>query len=195
MRFSLYPLLITLCMLAFVAAPSQGANEENPFKKASVGDWASYQLAIEAGGKKLEIKLKVTMTAKDDKQATTKSTITIDGKETPEPEERVDLTKPYDADLWMKKFGSPEAKDMKIKKGQEDKETMTIGKTKYECKWQTFKATFKVQGEDKESEVEFKFWTSPDAPLSGMVKLEVMSTSGKDTTKMTMILNESGKGK
>jgi hypothetical protein len=150
----------------------------------------------EGEGTKVEAKIKITVTAKDEKQLTTKSTATVNGKESPGAEEKIDLTKPFNVEDLFKVTGSV-MKGIKMSKGKEGKETITIGKTKYECKLQTFNGTFKVPGEDKEAELEVKIWTSPDAPALafGLVKMESKTTTTKTSMKTSMILDESGKGK
>jgi hypothetical protein len=72
------------------------AEEENPFKKANIGDWAEFKLTGSSG----EGKTKMTVVAKDDKELTYEvaTTYSVGGKEKTVPVQKVkiDLTKPYD---------------------------------------------------------------------------------------------------
>ena len=178
-------MFLSLCVVGLTVVPCRAADEENPFKKAVVGDWVSYKATTEVMGQKAEVAVKITVTAKDEKEATIKTVATIEGQESPAQEKKIDLSKPYDpvaADL---------PKGAEVKKLEDGKETLTIGKTKYACKWQTTKVTAKLAGQDKDFVSEFKIWTCPDLPAGGIVKMEMKS----DVMKMNMLMDDSGKGK
>jgi hypothetical protein len=175
-----------VCLAAAPWVAAEPEKQENPLKNAKVGDWASYKMSNEVGGKTIEMKVKMTVTAKDDKEAKIKSTVTFGDQEFPGQETTIDLSKPFDpastADL-------PKDSEAKVKMLDEGKETITLGKTKYECKWVNMKVNAKVLNMDFESEV--KVWMSKDAPLTGVVKMEMKSS----LSNVTMVLDQSGKGK
>ncbi len=187
MRSRLFPVVLTLCVCGLAVVPCRAADEENPFKKAAVGDWVSYKLTSEVLGQKTEAVVKMTVSAKDEKEATVKIVATADGKESPAQEQKFDLTKPFDPFT----AGMPAGADVKVKKIEDGKETITVGKTKYACKWQTVKLTAKAPGQDKDMESEVKIWLCPDAPVNGIVKLEMKS----EMVKLNMVMDDSGKGK
>jgi hypothetical protein len=186
MRWHLSVLGLCVCLAAAPCVVAADEKQENPLKNAKVGDWASYKMAQEAGGKTFDLKLKMTVTAKDDKEAKLQTTATLNNMELPGQETKIDLTKPYDP---TSVANIPKEADAKVKVQDEGKETLTVGKTKYECKWTSMKVTAKVQNMDFESEV--KVWMSKDAPLTGLVKMEMKSS----VTNVTMMLEDSGKGK
>ena len=186
MQWRLSILGLCVCLAAAPCLAAEPEKQENPLKNAKVGDWASYKMTNEAGGKTIDMKVKMTVTAKDDKEAKLQSAVTLGDKEFPGQETKIDLTKPYDP---ASTANIPKEADAKVKMLDEGKETITVGKTKYECKWVTMKVTAKVQNTDFESEV--KVWMSKDAPLTGMVKMEMKSS----VTNVTMMLDESGKSK
>jgi hypothetical protein len=183
-----------LCLCAFLAAaPSRAADPEkpeNPFKNVKVGDWSSYKMITEAAGQKFDGTVKITVKAKDDKEATIVTVATVNGMELPGQEAKIDLTKPFDP---TNVTAAPKDAAAKVKTLDEGKETITIGKTKYECKWTSYKVTAKAQNMDIESEV--KFWMAKDAPLSGMVQMESKTSVAGMNVVAKMTLDDSGKGK
>src|SRR5206468_1985398 len=100
----------------------------------------------------------------------------------------IDLTKPFDPIKSLPKAPGG-AKDAKVEKVEDGKETIKVGDKKYECTWMKLKSTGKVQGQDVTSDV--KMWLSKDVGLAGLVKVEVKS----DVAEATMTFADQGKGK
>ena len=75
----------------------QGADDDNPYRKAKIGDWVSYKMT----GKNMEGTTKMTVVSKDDKEVTFEvaSIYSFMGKEQVAPVQtmKIDLTKSYDA--------------------------------------------------------------------------------------------------
>jgi hypothetical protein len=129
---------------------------------------------------RVDSKTKLTVTAKNNKEATIVTTgkVIIMGKETDVPAQKlkIDLTKPYDPTSEAK---LPKGVAVKVEKGAGTEKIMVGGK-EYECTWVKFKTG------KKNNETETTVWTSKDVPLSGIVKREVKSSVG-DTTTMELI--------
>jgi hypothetical protein len=186
MQWRLSTFCLCVCLATAPCLVAEPEKQENPLKNAKVGDWVSYKMTNEAAGKTIDVKVKMTVTAKDDKEAKLQSVMTFGGKEVPGQETTIDLTKPYDP---TNTTGIPKEANAQAKVLEEGKETLNVGKTKYECKWMIMKVTAKVNNMDYESEV--KVWSSKDAPMTGMVKMEMKS----NITNVKMILEDSGRGK
>jgi len=179
--------LMCAAALSLGLAPTAfAADEENPFKKAKVGDWASYKMTTMAMGINIDAEMKTTVKSKDDKEVKITTTAIINKMEIPGQESTIDLTKPYDP---TSTANLPKGSDAKVEKAGEGEETIEVGGKKYACKWLKMKVNAKVMGQDFESEV--KVWMSKEVPLSGMVKMEMKS----QIANMTMELKETGSGK
>ena len=179
-------LLLAAVVLAFVPTV-RAADEENPFKKAKVGDWAEYKMTTSVGGINIDGKIKMTVTAKDDKEATLKTTATVNGMEVPGQETKIDLTKPYDPT----NLGQiPKGADVKVEKDGEGKEKLKVGNKDYETNWMKLKVTTKANGIDVKADM--KIWMSKDVPLSGMVKMDMNSKVMDMEFKMVMELTATG---
>ena len=176
--------LLSVCALAICFAPAAyAADEENPFKKAKEGDWAKFKMTTGVMGMNIDGELKMTVTAKTDKEATVKSTVTINGMELPGGEQKIDLTKPYDP---TNASGLPKGTDVKVEKLGEGKEKIKIGTKEYDCTWLKIKSSAKIG--DMNFDSEMKVWMSKDVPLGGMVKMEMKSK----IADATMELKETG---
>jgi len=159
---------VLLCLSFALSAISAIQAEENPFKTAKEGDWAEYKVTAISMGSPLDMKLKWTVAANDGMIVTLKATA-IDGKtEIPGPETKIDLSKPYDPTVTA---GLPADANTTIEKVETGKEKIKVGSKEHDCTWTKYKVTGSVMGMDTESEL--KVWTSKEAPLSGMVKLEM----------------------
>ena len=179
--------LIAFTVLAFLAPlVSQGQEKiDNPYQTAKVGDYAAYKVTTSIGGMNLEMEMKQTLTAKDDKEATVKTTTKFMGNEIPPQTSKIDLTKPFDftsAAMQAKGKG-------KFEKTGEGKEKIKIGDTTYDCTWFSGKVTGDAKGKKIESDV--KVWMSKSVALSGMVKMELKS----NIVNMQMELSGSGNEK
>jgi hypothetical protein len=182
MRYFLMP----FAAVAFLATSvSQGQEKnENPFRKAKVGDFVAYKMTTSLMGNKLELSMKQTVTAKNEKEVTLNTATMFMGNALPGQETKVDLTKPYDPAA-----AATGDKKGKFEKTGEGKEKIKIGNKEYECTWMTGKVTADANGMKLESDI--KAWFSPSVPLTGMIKLEMKS----DLANVVMELSESGSAK
>ena len=180
-------LLAVLSVLAVVPI-AFAADEENPYKKAKVGDFATYKMVTKVAGMNLEGTLTQKCSAKSDKEATIKVTGNINGMEIPETEQKIDLTKPYDPT----KATLPEGAEAKVEKVKDGKEKVKVGDKEYETKWESYKVKAKANGMEIEADV--KIWMSNDVPLL-MVKMEMTSEVAGMKIEMEMELSESGNKK
>jgi len=178
--------------LAVCLAPLARAQdkEENPFKKAKVGDWVEYKMTTMAGGFNIEAKTKMEVTAKDDKEVTVKTTASVGGMEGKSQEMKIDLTKPYDP---TQAGNLPKDAEAKIEKAGDGKEKIKVGGKDYDTTWQKMKVKAKAMGLEIESEV--TVWRAKDVPLDGTVKMTGVSKVMGMDVKMTMELVDSGSKK
>src|SRR5262245_46337730 len=92
--------LFAVVMALFIAPLVFAADDENPYKKTKVGDFATYKMTTKVAGQNVEGTVTQTVVAKDDKEVTLKSSgkVTAMGMDLPVPEkeEKIDLTKPFD---------------------------------------------------------------------------------------------------
>jgi hypothetical protein len=151
---------------------ARAAEEDNPFKNVKEGDWVKFTMTMEIGDFKQAGEFKKTVTAKSDKEVTITTIMTLDGRKSLPSEEKIDLTKPYDP---IKLLGLNES-DAKIEKVGEEKVKVKIGTKEYDCT--LIKMKVKTNAGGKEYNTDNKLWTSKDAPLGGMVKLEVLGERG-----------------
>lgn len=176
--------LLALVLAAAVPLTARAADEENPYKKVKVGDYATYKMTTKLGDATLEGTSTQTVTAKDEKEATVKMTIKVGGMEQA-IEQKIDLTKPYDPT----KTGLPPGADVKVEKLKDGKEKIKAGGKEYECKWETYKVSGSAMGVEISGEV--KVWQSKDMPLQ-LVKMESTATVAGMKVESTMELTESG---
>src|ERR1022692_1186428 len=166
-------LAVALLVSSFTGV--QPLDEPNPFKNAKVGQWVEYKVT----SANIDGKTKMTIVAKDDKEATYEvaGTLSSMGKKKTLPIQKlkIDLTKPYDP------FSAANMKGacVKIEKVGEGKEKIKIGGKEFNTKWIKLKATVTVNNMNAVSE--YKAWFSDDVPLSGMVKVE--TTTSMNMTK------------
>jgi|SRR5579883_223423 len=186
--------LVAAFALAITTFAVRAADEENPYKNAKVGDYATYTMTTKVGGLSIDGIITQTVTAKDDKEATIKVTGTIDfggnTKEIPAQEQKIDLTKPYDPT----KGGAnlPGGGEAKVEKGKEGKEKIKVGGKEYSTTWTTYKVKAKANGMEIDANV--KAWMAKDVP-SGLVKMTMTADIAGQTMEMTMELKESGNKK
>jgi hypothetical protein len=168
-----------------VAPVAVAADEDNPYRKVKVGDYATYKLTGKAAGQALEGTLTQTVSAKSDKEATLKVTSKVNGMDVPSQEQKIDLTKPYDPT----KAVLPEGTEAKIEKVKDGKEKIKAAGKEYDCTWETYKVKAKTMG--TEIEADLKVWQSKDLPLL-VVKLEMTAEAGGMKIETVMDLTESG---
>ena len=184
-------ILAAMLALAVVPFAAFAADDENPYKKVKVGDYASYKMTVKVGGVAFDGTMTQTVSAKDDKEAVLKITSKVMGMELPAQDQKIDLTKPYDptkASAGSLPAGA-EAKTEKLKSGEE---TIKVGGKEYKCKWETYKTTAKVQGQ--EMEMDMKVWQTKDFALN-MVKTEISGTVSGQKIESTIELTETGSKK
>jgi hypothetical protein len=164
--------LCTFALIIGLPIVARAADDDNPFKKVKEGDWVKFTMTMEIGDFKLVGDMKTTVTAKSDKEVTITTIMTLDGRKSLPREERIDLTKPYDP-IWL--LGLKDT-DEKVEKVGEAKEKVKIGTKEFDCT--LIKSKTKSNAGGQEYTTHNKLWTSKDAPLGGMLKLEVLGERG-----------------
>jgi hypothetical protein len=177
--------LFTVLLVAIAPLAARAADEENPYKKVKVGEFATYKMTTKVMGMTVDMTATQTVTAKDDKEATVKVVVKANGTELPPQEQKIDLTKPYDPT----KATLPPGADAKVEKLKDGKEKLKAAGKDYECKWETYKVTGKANGVEMTGEI--KVWTSKDLPLQ-MVKMEMTAEVAGMKVEMNMELSETG---
>ena len=167
-------ILVGLCLLAGLRA-----EEDNPFKKAKVGDWVSYTMKVEMPGTVIEAEMKQIVTAKTEKEVTFESITTREGQESKSPSITVKLDQKFDP------LQLPEGAKLKeIAKGDEK---ITAGGKTFDTQWQQVEVTTKNGDQDVTTKA--KIWLSATVPLTTIVKI---TTDGGDQGKLTMELKDFG---
>ena len=184
---------IRLSAAAFVVvlAPvaSRAADDENPYKNAKVGDFATYKMTMKVAGQNLEGTIKQSITEKSDKEVTVKVTGNINGMDIPEQVQKIDLTKPFDPT----KIGQqPGGADLKVEKGKEGKEKLKVAGKEYETTWTNYTVKGKANG--IEIDTVMKVWMAKDVPAA-LAKMEMTTTVAGMKIEMTMELTETGSKK
>jgi hypothetical protein len=181
-------LLSALVVLALVPmARAEEKKEENPFKNAKIGDWVEYRTVTTFGDLKVPGTVRMTVTAKDEKNVTLKTVVKAAGMEVPAPDVMVDLTKPYDP---LATANLPKGSDVKVEKTGMGKEKIKVDGKEYDCEWMTMKFTGKQEGIEITGNV--KTWSTPMVPLGGMVKMDMDGKALGMDFKMIMELSGSG---
>ncbi|MBO0698143.1 MAG: hypothetical protein J2P46_07100 [Zavarzinella sp.] len=176
-------------LLALAVAPfALGADEENPYKKAKVGDYATYKMTTKVMGLNVEGSVTQTVTAKDDKEATVKTTVKANGMEFPAQEQKIDLTKPFDPT----KVGSNLPPGAQIEKVKDGTEKVKVGGKEYDTKWETYKMKLNAGG--MAFEADMKVWQAKDLAIP-MVKMEMTAEVMNQKMEMLMELETTGSGK
>ena len=173
---------VVLVALAAVAA-------DNPYKTASVGQWAEYATTTETMGTKMQMTSKQTIVAKDATSVTLRTEMTAMGQKMPPQDVKIPFDQPYEP----YKAGS-NGSDAKATLIGEGNETITVGGKAYACHWTKMKV---VATKPAATNGTVKTWTCSDVPAGGMVKMEMeteMTMGGKPmATKMVMELKGFGK--
>jgi glucan-binding YG repeat protein len=180
----------TLALMIAMAVPSFGIadeKKEHPYKKAKVGDSATYVMKMAVAGQNLEMTMTQTVTKKDDKEATVKIEITGGPAAIPAQEMKVDLTKDYDPTASAKMPGV----DVKTEKVKDGTEKIKVNGKEYDTTWETYKISGEAMGIKLEGDM--KVWSNKDIPLGGMVKTESKMTVAGMNIEQVMELKEVGK--
>ena len=177
--------LFAALLIAAAPVAARAADEENPYKKVKVGEFATYKMTTKIAGMSIDGTVTQTVSAKDDKEATVKVTGKVNGMDIPAQEQKIDLTKPYDPTKGSLPPGT-EATVEKLKSGEE--KVKAAGKT-HDTKWESYKVKAKAMGQEFEAEV--KAWMSKETPQL-MVKMEMTAEILGMKMEMEMELTESG---
>lgn len=140
---------------------------ENPYRKAKVGDWVEY--TAEFGGQTMT--MRQTVTAKTDKVAKVKTEMKIGTNAMPGTEFEIPLDKPLDPKHFQSmgtQRGNPKAK---VKELERKPDTIKAAGKEFQATLYKMQSEVDFNGQTLTSTV--TVWVSPDAPLSGMVKLQV----------------------
>jgi hypothetical protein len=186
-RFVVRTSLLPVLGVALVLSVARAGNPAD----VKVGDWVSYKMTA---GPISGITLKMTVTARDDKEATLRVEGKFGEKEMPAKEQKVPLDQLTDPTRTI--TGGPAGlaparvkPKVDVKKVEEADEKITVGGKEYACKRLKLQTTAELKGKTIESVR--TVWVSKDVPLSGMVKT-VSETGGIRTM---MELTGSGRGK
>lgn len=176
-----------LALGALLLLPLLARAEENPLKRAKVGEWIEFVTTSATMGAKMDMKIKQTVVAKDDVSVTLRTVTTMMGREQPPQDSKIMLNQPYQP--YTQGFS-----DAVVTPLGEGNETITVEGKSYNCRWAKVKV---VATTPAAVESTSKVWSSKDVPVSGLVKMESQSvmTVGGNTmnTSMTMQLTGSGK--
>jgi hypothetical protein len=181
---------IAFVALAVAPVAARAADEENPYKNAKVGDYATYKMDTKVAGISVSGTITQSVTKKDDKEATIEVTGSIEfggnKMDIPAQTQKIDLTKPFDPTKGANLPGGAEAK---VEKGKEGKEKVKLNGKEYDCTWTTYSVKAKVMNQQIDAEV--KAWTAKDIP-TGMVKMTMSADVSGQKMEMTMELKETG---
>jgi hypothetical protein len=176
-------------VLAIAAAPfvARAADEENPYKKAKLGDFATYKMTTKVMGLNLEGTITQTIVAKDDKEVTIEVGGKVMGMDIPPQKQKIDLTKPFDP---SKASGPlPPGTEAKVEKLKDGKEKVKVGSKEYDTKWETFKMKMKAGGMDIEADM--KVWQAAELNIP-VVKMEMTTEVSGQKMEMQMEMTEMG---
>lgn len=158
--------------------------ENNPFRKAKVGDYAAYLLTVKSHSSPLANKETETVLMETPfKHSVVEGnanavTLQVPGERGAFREINVELTKPYDLIGMVAQFGRDaailESAPSTFENSGSGKETIKIGAKTYECDW------FQVKTNNEDDEWLIKMWFCKSVPLTGLVKMEVKPGSEND---------------
>ena len=182
MKSRLFAVAVALVAAPFICA----AEEENPYKKAKVGDFATYKMTTKIAGMNVEGTVTQTVTAKTDKKVTVETTAHVNGMDIPAQKQEIDLTKPFDPT----KAGSlPQGTDVKVEKLKDGTEKIKVGDKEYSTKWETYKMKMSTMGMDFNADM--KVWQTKDLNLP-MVKMEMTAEVAGNKMEIVMELEKTG---
>jgi predicted TIM-barrel fold metal-dependent hydrolase len=175
-------------LLALAVAPFALGADENPYKKAKVGDYSTFKMSTKVMGLNIEGTLTQTVTAKDDKEATIKTSGKVNNMDIPAQEQKIDLTKPFDP----AKAASNLPAGAQIEKLKEGTEKVKVGGKEYDTKWESYKMKLTAMGMTFEADM--KVWQAKDLAIP-MVKMEMTADVGGNKVETVMELESTGSGK
>ena len=175
-------LVIASVLLVCLVPAIRGADDQNPYRVAKVGDWVEYKMT----GQNMEGSTKMTVVSKDEKEVTYEvgASFSFMGNKMVAPVQtmKVDLTKAYD----VISAANLKAKNVKIEKLDEGKDKLKVAGKAYDTNWTKYRATATVN--EMTIVTDYKMWFSKEVPLSGLVRMD--TTASEITTKLE--LNGSG---
>jgi hypothetical protein len=158
--------MITIAVAACFATTLFAADQDNPYRRAKVGDWAEYKMT----GPNIEGTTKMTVVSKSDNEVTYEitSTFSFMGNTTVAPVQtiKIDLTKPYDAIS----AANLKANNVKIETLEEGKEKVKAAGKEYETTWKKLRSTAAANGMTIVSD--YQMWFCKDVPLGGLVRMD-----------------------
>jgi len=173
--------LLGVALILSVLAAAAWTGDENPLKKANVGDWVSYKGTNEAGGMKMDMEMKQTVIKKTDTEITLEIVQKVMGQEV-KTTQTINLTEKYDPrTVSLKDKG-----DVTMKELEKGEETLTVAGKSLKTTWVSYEMSTTMGGQPMT--IKGKAWTCPDVPLSGMVK----TVSDMGAAKMTLELSGFG---
>ncbi|MBI3828817.1 MAG: hypothetical protein HY291_04830 [Planctomycetes bacterium] len=147
---------------------------QNPYKKATVGQWTEYRTVSDSAGTKSESKSKTTVAAKDDKSITLKTVVEVAGTKMPEQTNVIKFDEPVK---------TPEYKTEELEKGSE---TLAVAGKSFACHWVKSKTV--IDNAQMKSTTLSKDWLCDDVPLGGVVKSESTSTMVMNGTEIKTVM-------
>jgi predicted NodU family carbamoyl transferase len=174
-------------VLGALVLPLPAGAEDNPLKRAKVGEWVEFVTTSTTMGSKMDMKMKQTVVAKDDISVTLRTLTTMMGKELPPQDTKIMLNQPYQP--YTQGFS-----DAVVTPLGEGNETISVGGKSYACRWAKVNVVANTPAAVKSTS---KVWSSKDVPVSGLVKMEseTVMTVGGNTMNTTMTMQLTGSGK
>lgn len=181
--------LLAVAAALACAPPGPAADEDNPFRKVKVGDYATYKMTAKFAGAAVEGTLTQSVVAKDDKEVTLRLVARPNGQELAPVDQKIDLTKPYNPTAAAP---LPDLQDAKVEKVKDGTEKIKVAGKEYAATWEAFKVKGKFK--DTELDADVKVWQSKDLPLL-VVKMEMKANVAGMAIEMQAELSESGNKK
>jgi hypothetical protein len=174
--------------LTLAAAPvAFAADDENPYKKAKVGDFSTYKMTTKVPGGSVEGTMTQEVTAKDDKEATVRTSGKVSGTDIPPNDVKIDLTKPYDP---TKATGPlPPGANVQVEKLKDGKEKIKVAGKEYDATWETYK--MKITSGGMSFDAEMKVWQSKELAIP-ILKMEMTGEVQGMKMEVAMELTETG---
>jgi hypothetical protein len=170
--------LIAVVGLALISPLAICADEPkipNPLKNAKEGDWAEYKSTVNLGGKDIELKLKMTVDSIKDKKAKITTISEFGGFGKKEESREIEITDNFDPKVLN------DAKAGMVEVVKSGSEKVKVGGKEYAATWYDLKTTNEIMG--MKITAESKVWISKDAPITGLVKMEMQ---GPATIKLEL---------
>lgn len=172
-----------IAMLGFVPLLSA---DDHPFKSVREGDWIEYKMTSKLLPQAMMTKQ--TVSSKTDKEVTIRVESTMGGAKQPPEETKIDLTKEFDPIKMLQGKDSPVSGE--FKKGNKGKDKVKVGGKDYDANWTEAELIADAMGQKVNTKI--KIWQAKDAPMGGIVKMDMTMTIKDQTFEMNMELTGSG---